>query len=144
MNELKDVINSPGLWAASSLMILVILGQSVLYLKSAWSEAKRLGIPKEKCIAGMRSAMITAVGPSLSPVIILLALIAVLGAPTTWMRMNDIGAARTELAMVTQATGIIGMDPQSSDFNLTGFSYALWGTALNDFGWMFFYAYPDA
>lgn len=136
--ELKEVINSPGLWIASSIMIIVILAQSVIYLVSAWREGERIGIPKEKRIAGMRSAMITAIGPSLSPVIILLALIAVTGAPTTWMRMNDIGAARTELAMIAQATSVIGVDPQSPAFDITGFSYALWGMALNDFGWMFF------
>ncbi|MEE3453527.1 DUF5058 family protein [Dialister sp.] len=136
--ELKEVVNSPGMWLASSVMIIVVLVQSIIYLRSALKEAKRLNISSDKWKAGMRSAMITAIGPSMSPVIILLALIAVLGAPTAWMRMNDIGAARTELAMVTQATAIIGMDPQSSNFNELGFSYALWGSALNNFGWMFF------
>lgn len=138
MVELKDVVNSPGLWMASSCMIIVILCQSLMFLKAAWTQADKLEMPKERRIAGIRSAMITAIGPSMSPVIILLALIAVMGAPTTWMRMNDIGAARTELAMITLATNVIGIDPQSADFNIRGFSYALWGMALNNFGWMFF------
>ena len=137
--ELQEVINSPGMWAASSIMIMVILMQSVIYLRASWKEGKRIGISRDKMTAGMRSAMITAVGPSLSPVIILLALIAVTGAPTTWMRMNDIGAARSELAMVAQATGVLGIEPSSPpQFGAEGFSYALWGMALNDFGWMFF------
>ena len=63
--------------------------------------AEKLEMPRERCVAGMRSAMITAIGPAFAPVIVLLALIAVLGAPTAWMRLNDVGAARTELAMVT-------------------------------------------
>ncbi|KMO85534.1 membrane protein [Megasphaera cerevisiae DSM 20462] len=134
--DLQSVINSPGLWVASSIMVIIVLLQSIIYLKTAFTQAERLNMSRKQCYAGMRSAMITAIGPSLSPVIIALALIAVLGAPTAWMRMNDIGAARTELAMVTLATQVIGLTPQSPDFNLTGYAYALWGMALNNMGWM--------
>jgi len=134
--DLNSVVNSPGLWIASSIMVIVVLVQSIIYLRAALKQAEVLDISKKRCMAGMRSAMITALGPSLSPVIIALALIAILGAPTTWMRMNDIGAARTELAMVTLATQVVGMTPQSADFNLTGYAYALWGMALNNMGWM--------
>ena len=93
-------------------------------------------MPRERCVAGMRSAMITAIGPAFAPVIVLLALIAVLGAPTAWMRLNDVGAARTELAMVTLSAKVIGVDPQSAAFNLKAYTYSLWGMALNNVGWM--------
>ena len=137
--DLQQAINSPGLWIASSLMIIVILTQCAIYLRAAIKEADNLGIAPERWKAGFRSACLTSIGPSLSPVIIMMALIAVLGTPTTWMRMNDIGAARTELAMVTLAAGVAGVDPQNpAAFGLKGFSYALWGMALNNFGWMFF------
>jgi len=134
--DYKELINSPGLWIASSIMIIAILCQSALFLRMAWKEAKKIGIPRERAIAGARSAVITVIGPTMSPIIILLALIAVLGAPTAWMRMNDIGAARTELAMVSIATNVIGIDPQSAAMDIRGYSYALWGMALNDVGWM--------
>lgn len=134
--DIQEVVNSPGLWITSSFMVIIVLLQSIIYLKAAFIQAGKLKMTRKQCYAGMRSAMITAIGPSLSPVIIALALIAVLGAPTAWMRMNDIGAARTELAMVTLATQVIGMTPQSADFNLTGYAYALWGMALNNMGWM--------
>ena len=98
--------------------------------------AEKLEMPRERCVAGMRSAMITAIGPAFAPVIVLLALIAVLGAPTAWMRLNDVGAARTELAMVTLSAKVIGVDPQSAAFNLKAYTYSLWGMALNNVGWM--------
>ena len=131
------VLNSPGLWAISSLMIIVLLVSACVYLKISFSEAKKIGLEKSRCIAGLRSAMITAVGPSLSPVIIAFALIAVVGAPTTWMRLNDVGAARTEIAAISLAAGVVGLDPQAAGFGLKGFAYALWGMALNNFGWIF-------
>ena len=62
-------------------------------------------------------------------------MIAVLGAPTTWMRMNDVGAARTELSIVTMACGLLGIDPSSADFGVQAFSYSIWGMALNNLGW---------
>jgi len=134
--DLNSIANSPGLWIASSVMVIVVLLQSVIYLREALRQAKVLDISKKRCIAGMRSAMITALGPSLSPIIVAFALIAIVGAPTAWMRMNDIGAARTEIAMITLATQVIGMTPQSPDFSIMGYVYALWGMALNNMGWM--------
>ena len=88
-------------------------------------------MPRERCVAGMRSAMITAIDPAFAPVIVLLALIAVLGAPTAWMRLNDVGAARTELAMVTLSAKVIGVDPQSAAFNLKAYTYSLWSMEKN-------------
>lgn len=134
--DLKTVMNSPGMWIASSIMVIVVFTQSLIYLRSAFKMAEKLEMPRERCVAGMRSAMITAIGPAFAPVIVLLALIAVLGAPTAWMRLNDVGAARTELAMVTLSAKVIGVDPQSAAFNLKAYTYSLWGMALNNVGWM--------
>lgn len=134
--EETAILNSPGLWAISSLMIIVLLISAIVYLKVSFAEAEKIGLEKRRCIAGLRSAMITAIGPSLSPVIIAFALIAVVGAPTTWMRLNDVGAARTEIAAISLAAGVVGLDPQSAGFGIKGFAYALWGMALNNFGWI--------
>jgi hypothetical protein len=124
------------MWVASSIMVIVVLVQSALFLREGFKAADKLGMPRSNAVKGMRAAMITAIGPSLGPVVILLALLAVLGGPTTWMRMNDIGAARTELAMSALATKVVGVDMRSAAFDLKAFSYALWGMALNNAGWM--------
>jgi hypothetical protein len=134
--NLKAIINSPGMWIVSSCMVIVVIGQAILFLWAAFSEAKRINMPRERCMKGLRAALITALGPSLGPIIILVSLIAVLGAPTTWMRLNDIGAARTELAMSAMAVKVGGMDLRSPTLDLTGYSYALWGMALNNFGFI--------
>ena len=134
--NLQSVMNSPGMWLASSIMVIVVVIQSILFLREGFKGAKALGIPQSECVKGLRAAMITAIGPSLGPVVILLALLAVLGGPTTWMRMNDIGAARTELAMSALATKAYGVEMRSAGFDLKAFSYAIWGMALNNAGWM--------
>ena len=134
--NLQTVMNSPGMWLASSVMVIVVVIQSALFLREGFRAADKLGMERSSCVKGMRAAMITAIGPSLGLVVILLALLAVLGGPTTWMRMNDIGAARTELAMSALATKVIGVDMRSAAFDLKAFSYAIWGMALNNAGWM--------
>lgn len=134
--DLKTVINSPGMWIASSFMVGIIIIQSVLFFRKALQAAKELGISRERYMAGVRSAAITSIGPAMGPVVILLALMTILGAPTAWMRLTDVGAGRTELAMAALATKVLGIELQSSAFNLTAFSYAVWGMAFNNMGWI--------
>lgn len=134
--ELQSIINSPGLWIASSFMVITILTQSIIFFRASWKEAKNVGLTRDQCISGMRAAMLTAIGPSLSLVIILVGLIAVLGTPTAWMRMNDIGAGRTELAMSATAAGAVGSELEVGKITVEGFVASIWGMALNNVVWM--------
>ena len=135
--EFQAMINSPGLWIVSSFLVIISVSQAVVFMRAALKEASSLGIDKERRKAAIRSAGITALGPSLSPVITLLSLIVVVGAPTTWMRLCDVGAARTELGVVALTSGLAGVEVGSAQFGAQAFSYALWGMALNNFGWLF-------
>jgi hypothetical protein len=137
METLKEIQNSPGMWAASSVMIIVIVVQCVLFMREALRGAKALGIPRERYMNGIRAAFFTTLGPALSPAIIMVGLVMVVGAPTAWMRLCDVGAARSELGAITAAAGVIGVDPSSADYDLRAYSYSMWGMALNNFGWMF-------
>ena len=134
--NISSLINSPGLWIACGIMVAVVVGQSLVFHISARKHAPNVGLSPDQVNRGMRSAMLTAIGPSFSPVIVMLSLIAILGAPTTWMRMNDIGAARTELAMSNLAAGALGGQLQAGAFTAEMFSAATWGMALNNMGWM--------
>lgn len=136
MPELSSVINSPGMWIASGVMIVVLLIQATMFMRSALREANKINIPRETCVRSIRAAAISSVGPSLAPVIILIALIALLGAPTTWMRLNDIGASRTELAVVTMTAKFAGAEPGGAGWDLRAFDFSLWGMALNNVMWM--------
>lgn len=136
MEDLGVVLNSPGLWIASSVMVIVILFQALFFMRAAWREGEKINFPRAERIKAMRAAAITSIGPSLAPVIILMALIAVLGAPTAWMRLNDIGASRTELAVATMTAKFAGAVPGGEGWNLNAFSYSMWGMALNNLMWM--------
>ena len=134
--DLNQIMNGPGLWIASSIMVIAVVGQAIVFLRAALKEAQNIGLEKSQYMGGMRSAIFTALGPSFSPVIILLSLIAVVGGPTTMMRLCDVGAGRTELAMVSLASGLVGGEPGTASFGVEAFTYSIWGMALNNLGWL--------
>jgi hypothetical protein len=134
--EVSQILNSSTLWLMSSVMIIVILVQAVLFLRAATAEARRIDYPKANVFKAIRAAAISSIGPSLGPVVILIALIAVLGAPTAWMRVNDIGAARTELAVATMTAKFVNAQPGTASYTVDAFSYSLWGMALNNVMWI--------
>ena len=131
-----EMINSTGLWITSGVMVIASVLQAFIFFRTSLKEAKELGIERQKYRAGIRSAVITSIGPSFSPVIVLMSMVAVLGGPTTWMRLCDVGAARTELAVVSLAAGLAGTEVGSASFGSTAFSYSLWAMALNNLGWL--------
>ena len=138
METLKEIQNSPGMWLASSVMIVVIVIQSVLFMREALRGAKALGIPRERYMNSIRAAFFTTLGPAMSPAIVMIGLVMIVGTPTAWMRLCDVGAARSELGALTIASGVLGVDPNSPAYDLTAYSYSMWGMALNNVGWMFF------
>lgn len=135
--KFQEMINSPGLWIVSSFLVIISVVQAIVFMKAALKEASNLGIERKGIKAAIRSASVTAIGPSLSPVITLLSLVAVIGAPTTWMRLCDVGAARTELGVISLTSNLSGVEVGSAAFGAEAFSYALWGMALNNLGWLF-------
>lgn len=135
--DIREIMNSPMLWVLSGLMVVASVSQAIIFLRNALREADRLGIDRERRKASVRSSILTSLGPSLSPVVSVLALIAVIGSPTTWMRLCDVGASRTELGVVSLMANLTGAEVGGSSFDLTTFVYSLWGMALNNFGWLF-------
>lgn len=135
--DFQALINGTDIWLVSSIMVIVSLAQAIFFMKLSWTEAGNLGISRKRRVACVRSAVLTAAGPSLSPIIIMMSMIAIVGGPTTWMVLNNVGAARTELAVVTLASEAAGVTVGAGDIGVKAFTYALWAIALNGFGWLF-------
>lgn len=134
--EFQQIVNRWDIWLVCSLMIVMIVTQSAVFLRNALREAKTLEISAQRRHSAIRSACISSLGPSLSPVIIALSMMTVVGAPNAWMNLNNIGAARTELANIAIGASFAGVEELSSNIGLEGWSYALWACALNGAGWM--------
>lgn len=128
----SSLMSSFGMWLACGLMVGVIVFQSILYFRVGKKEAQKLGVPSGTINASIRAAAITSVGPTLSAAIVLLSLVITVGSPMAWMRLNDIGAARTELSVVALAKSILPATASADE----AFTFASWGMALNNMGWM--------
>lgn len=132
----QSVINGPDIWIACSFMTAIVVLQSVFFLRAALKEANALGIDLKRRKAAMRSASITAIGPSLSPVIIMITMILLLGTPNAWFVLNNVGAARTELAVASMGAQVAGVTVMDSNIGIQAWTYALWAGALNSAGWL--------
>ena len=129
---MENAVNSFDMWIACSFMVIAVVVQAAVFFMTGLKRAKELNIPKEKLVQGCRSAAITAIGPTLSSCIVLLALVAVIGAPSAWMRLNDIGAARTEIAVASMVETVV---PEGANPTVK-LAYTQWAMGLNNMGWM--------
>lgn len=136
--QFQKIINGWDIWACVVVMILIVILQSVFFLKEAMKESERIGISKEKRKAAIRAASITAVGPSFSPVILMLAMSAILGTPYTWFVLNNVGAARTELAAASMGAAVAGVETMSENIGIQAWTYGIWAGVLNSAGWLIF------
>lgn len=127
-----DFMNSATMWIVCGIMVFAVLIQSILIFRIAWQEAERLKLEKNILKRSIRSAGMTAVGPTFAAVIALVSLIIFVGGPVGWMRVCDIGAPRTELAVMTIAETLA---PENAT-DVIKFSYANWAMAFNNVGWM--------
>lgn len=136
--EFQKIMNGFDIWLCVIPMILIVVLQSVFFMKAAVKESKALGITPEARKAAIRSACITAIGPSLSPVIIMLAMSAILGTPYTWFVLNNVGAARTELASATMGANVAGVEIMNDNIGIRAWTWGMWAGILNSTGWLVF------
>ena len=128
--DISVIQNNLGMWICAAFMIAIILIQAVLYLKLSRKEATTLGLPAEQQKEAMRSAAVTAVGPALALSIMLITLMTTLGGPTAWMRMNDVGSGRSELAIASMVSDMVTAAEGTPEWDLQNFSYAVWALSL--------------
>jgi len=63
-------------------------------------------------------------------------MMAVVGAPITWLRLAIIGAAPTELTASTVGAQAVGVQFGSPEYDLHALSSSFWTMAINGTGWL--------
>ena len=134
--DITAIKNSPGMWIAAGIMILIIVIQAALFMRMAKKEANALGISKEKQKEAKRSAVVAAVGPTLALSIMLVTLMASLGGPTAWVGMNDVGSGRTVLAIASTVEEMVTAEEGTEEYELQNLSYAVWAQGIDVAGWL--------
>jgi hypothetical protein len=134
--EVLSVANARGLWVISIAIVIIVLFQSLLYVKLSFRVAGELSYPREKCREALRVGMVSAIGPSIAVFIVMVGMMSVVGTPITWLRLSVIGAAPTELTAATVGAQAAGVEFGSPDYDLSTLAVSFWTMAVNGTGWL--------
>jgi hypothetical protein len=134
--EVLQMANEIGLWVISIAIVVVVLIQALLYARLSFKVAGQINYPAAKCKEAFRVGMITAVGPSIAVFIVMVGMMAVIGAPITWLRLSIIGAAPTELTASTIGAQAAGVQFGSPEYDAHALSVSFWTMAINGTGWL--------
>lgn len=127
-----------GVWIIAAVAISVVLLQAILYIRLSFRTARKIGLERHKCIQGLRSGMISAIGPSIAVFIVMVGMMAVVGAPITWLRLSIIGSAPTELTAAQEGAKVCGQEFGSASYDMLGLACSWWAMGINGVGWLLF------
>ena len=96
------------MFAAVSIILILIMAQAVFFLIRAWRQAKKLGIDASKLKSVVKSSAIFTIVPAFSILIGVIALSKKLGLPLPWLRLSVIGALTYETAAASAAANAVG------------------------------------
>ena len=108
MATMKDIIQSPLLLALVIGGLLYISAFSLVYLKKAYDHCLELGITRKELSNVIKSSLIFSVVPSLSIVVGLFVLIAVMGSVWAWWRLSVIGSLSYETMISSSIAQVLG------------------------------------
>lgn len=134
--QIIRVANERGVWLMAIPMVVIVVVQALLYCRLAFRAADKIGFPREKCWRGFRAGAITAIGPCLAIFIVMMGMMAVIGAPITWLRLSVIGAAPTELTAATVGAQAYGVEFGSPKYDMMALATSWWTMAINGVGWL--------
>jgi len=133
---LAETINHPLLWFGAITVLVVILVQSVIYLRAARAAAAEVGMPAKQVRTAFRAGGVSAIGPSIAVCLVALSLLPLFGNPSTITRIGLIGSAAYETIAANLALGTMGSglgDPNVDGNMLVTMLLAL---AIGGSGWM--------
>lgn len=127
MQNYLDIANSGIVYLLTSLVIIFVLIQSIIFLRMAWKRGVELGITKEKMLKTVKSSCVFSIVPSLPIVISLIAIAPVLGIPFSWLRLSIIGSAPYELIAADIGAKSMGVEKLGADgYTASVFANSMW------------------
>ncbi len=131
-----DVANSPWLWISAMPVVLIVLLQAGLFLRRSWKNGKEMGLSDEQLATGLKTGIISAIGPAIAVLAAMLALIATIGGPVAWMRLSVIGSVAFELPAAELGISQLGFGFGDDGITETAFATAVWTMTLGGIGWL--------
>jgi hypothetical protein len=136
MKEYLQVANQPLMWLMVAPAIFIVLLQAFLISKKAVENANLVGLTKEEVKSAVKIGFVSGIGPALAVFVVMLAMVAVLGGPITWLRTVIIGAASTELAAATIGAEAMGVEFGGEGYGITEYANSVLTMVLNGSAWL--------
>lgn len=136
MSEILAISNSWPLWVLCGILVVWVGLQAYLFVRLCRREADHIGYPQRNLNRAVVNGMITAIGPCLAGVVVMISMMAVIGGPITWQRLSIIGAAQTELTAATIAAQAMGTELGGEGFAITTLALCFLVMAVNGCGWL--------
>ena len=136
--DVMKLANSIPMWIACAIPVAVVVFQSVFFGLKAHRTKDKLGISDQQEKAAIKSAAITAIGPSIVILASMLSLLVTVGGPIGWMRLSLIGAVMyesTAAGIGTSSVGVtLGVDPMTAQ----AFTQGVWTMVVGSLVWVLF------
>lgn len=136
--DIHQIMNSPAMWFACSLAVLLILAQATVFGVQAYKEGRRLGMQKKQLNSAIRSSAITSIGPSVVILTSMLSLLVSVGGPMAWMRLSVIGSVMFESMAAGFGAASVGVTLGGEEMTELAFTMAVWTMILGSIGWVLF------
>lgn len=102
-------VNSPILFAIVGAIILIVVLQSVYFLRMAIKRAKEINMDMSKVKKTIRSSIVFTIVPAIAIVISVITLSKDLGLPLPWLRLSVIGSLSYETIAAANAESAMGL-----------------------------------
>lgn len=140
MDLVMELANSKSIWIIASLVIAVVIFQSIKFIQLSIKASYDAGMSKEEVKRALKTGAISSLGPSIAVAIVAISLIAFLGNPLTMLRIGVIGSAPIESAGATLAAESAGAVLGGADYTREVFTAIVWVLCIGGSGWLVFTA----
>ncbi|UTW13461.1 DUF5058 family protein [Marinobacterium rhizophilum] len=132
----EEISGSGGMWAACSLVVILVIFQATIFIVKARKTAVTLGLASADLRTGLKIAAISSIGPSCAVGLAMLSLMVSLGAPFAWMRLSVIGSVPYELFAADSAAKAVGTEIGTASFGIDAYVNIVWTCTLGATGWL--------
>ncbi|MGB4779671.1 DUF5058 family protein [Microbacterium sp.] len=103
--DIIAIADSPVMWLCAAGVFLVIIVQSLIYLRAIRSSAAAADLTPAQVNASVRTGAVAAIGPSLAVALVAISLLPLFGTPAVLTRIGLVGSAAFDLAAAGIAAG---------------------------------------
>jgi len=133
----KYIANQPWIWISGAALAALALYQCTYFMTKALRIMRAHGMDQKQINGVIRGATITSIGPILSGVFVMIALVSALSAGFAWQReAAAVGSVFTELIQASNAAVGAGQEFGTDNFNEIGFANVVFVMNVSCIGWL--------